>query len=38
MNDQDHLDIDLESEEEVCEPTEDELDEDINPCDFCCGC
>ncbi len=25
-------------EDEVCEPTTNELDEDINPCDCCQGC
>ena len=40
MNNQDHLGlVDLDSEEEVCDPTEEELEEDImDPCVFCPGC
>ena len=40
MNDMDHLEvfIDLEEEGEVCEPTVEELDEDLDPCGICQGC
>lgn len=42
MNNQDHLeimDLDLDGEEDVCVPTEEELEEDImDPCFHCPGC
>jgi hypothetical protein len=39
MNDMDHLEImDLDSEEEICIPTEEELEEDMNPCGCCTDC
>jgi len=39
MNDMDHLEImDLDIEEEVCVPTEEELEEDMDPCFHCPGC
>ena len=35
----DHLEImDLDIEEEVCVSTEEELEEDMDPCVFCPGC
>jgi len=40
MNDMDYLEqfIDLDEEGEVCVPTTEELEEDIDPCGGCVGC
>jgi len=32
------LDPDLDLDDEVCEPTTEELEEDISPCGICQGC